>query len=335
MSEQLEDRFAAVVIGGRVGDAMGTPTEALSPEEIDTRFGWVDRFEGDGTDDSLMATVLAETLIATRGRGGSDDWAAAILEHRPQILDKRDKFFPSVLHLLEKLDSGYLPSTVALGNMPSTSSAMCIWPVGLVNAGDVEAARSQAYELARLIHVQDVDFCTDAAAAVAVAVSCAFLPGAAIRDCADAALSAIRPISGGRMRGMIADAIALAESSGTYAEFRRDYHGRFQQTIFCDSRETVPAAFALSVLAGGDLVTAVEYGANFGRDTDTIASMCGALCGALATDVPGAWEAQLGEAAVADARAVGARLAGTMRDRVADQDARLRFVRNVAGIGHG
>ncbi|MCU1439967.1 MAG: hypothetical protein JWP85_964 [Rhodoglobus sp.] len=330
----LERRFGAVVIGSRVGDAMGTPTEALPPEEIDARFGWVDTFEGDGTDDSLMATVLAGTLVATRGRASADDWAGSLIEHRADILAKRDKFFPSVLHLLEKLDSGYLPSRVALGNMPSTSSAMCIWPVGLVNAGDPDAARTQAYELARLIHVQDVDHCTDAAAAVAVAVAAAFLPDATIRTTVDAALGAIRPRSGMRMAAMIADAVALADACGSYADFRAQYHSRFQRPIFCDSLETVPAAFALSVLAEGDLKTAVEYGANFGRDTDTIASMCGAICGALAADAPAAWVEGLGAAAVGDARAMAQRLARTMRDRASDRERNMRVVRALAGIAH-
>ena len=52
----LAQRFLPVVVGARVGDAMGSPTEGLSAEEIRERFGWVDAFTGDGTDDSLMAT---------------------------------------------------------------------------------------------------------------------------------------------------------------------------------------------------------------------------------------------------------------------------------------
>jgi hypothetical protein len=50
--------------------------------------------------------------------------------------------------------------------------------------------------------------------------------------------------------------------------------------VMCDSRETVPAAIALALLASGDPVTAVTYGANFGRDADTIACMAGYICGA-------------------------------------------------------
>ena len=51
--------------------------------------------------------------------------------------------------------------------------------------------------------------------------------------------------------------------------------------ITCDSRETVPLTLALFLLADGDVEKCVTYGANFGRDADTIASMAGAIAGAL------------------------------------------------------
>ena len=96
---------------------------------------------------------------------------------------KRDKFFPSVLHTAEKLSFGFAPRRVAAGTMPSSSSAMCIWPVGLVNAGDPRAAAAQAYSLAALIHVGEVDFCQDGAAAVAAAVAVGVRPDADVADC--------------------------------------------------------------------------------------------------------------------------------------------------------
>ena len=52
------------------------------------------------------------------------------------------------------------------------------------------------------------------------------------------------------------------------------------QDVMCDSRETVPCVFALFYLADGDPVKSIIYGANFGRDADTIATMVGAMAGA-------------------------------------------------------
>src|SRR5205814_1204972 len=64
-ASDLVERAEGCLIGGLIGDAMGTPSEGLEPDEIERRFGWIDRFSGDGTDDSIMKYLLADALIAT------------------------------------------------------------------------------------------------------------------------------------------------------------------------------------------------------------------------------------------------------------------------------
>lgn len=334
MPDELTSRFLPVVIGARVGDAMGTPTERLEPSEIADRFGWVSDFAGDGTDDSLMATMLAHTLIDTGGHAIADDWAAQWMAEGEAIKAKRDKFFLSVLHTIQKLRYGWMPSQVAAGNMPSSSSAMAIWPVGLVNGGHPSEAATQAYALAGLIHVGDVDFCQDAAAAVAAAVAAGLRPGVEVREAFAVALDALRPVSGSRMRALIGEALRLAECSGGYEEFRREYHACCRQSIMCDSRETVPAAFGLALLARGDLVRGVEYGANFGRDADTIASMVGALCGAThgTLPLPAAWVDRLGGEAMRSAVHVAGQLAQAAQTKASQY---LKDLATVPGLVPG
>lgn len=319
MGEGLAARFLPVVVGSRVGDAMGTPTEGWEPEEIARRLGWVSNFEGDGTDDSLMATLLAQALVETGGQAGVDDWAAQWAAGKELVAAKRNKFFISVLHTMEKLSTGWLPRRVAAGNMASSSSAMCIWPVGLVNAGQIQAAATQAYALAGLIHVGEVDFCQDGAAAVAGAVAAGLRPGTSVAEAARRALDSLHPVSGKLMYSLISGSLALAEQSADYLEFRNKYQARFCQETMWDSRETVPAAFGLAVLAGGDLVRAVEYGANFGRDADTIASMAGAICGAArgSAPLPPAWVAGLGPAGMSSAAELAQQLGSTAQLKAA------------------
>src|SRR5215470_11243048 len=74
--DELEGRAYACLIAGLVGDAMGTPTENLEPNEIERQFGWVNTCSGPGTDDSLMKDLLCDALIATDGYATADDWAA-------------------------------------------------------------------------------------------------------------------------------------------------------------------------------------------------------------------------------------------------------------------
>lgn len=331
---ELARRFLPVVVGARVGDAKGAPTEGLSAAAIAERFGWVDGFAGAGTDDSLMATLLADALLASGGYAGADGWAEQWVSQRDRMQAIRDRFFPSVLHTADKLAWGFPPRRVAAGNMPSSSSAMCIWPVGLVNAGDPRAAADQAYALAALIHVGVVDFCQDAAAAMAAAVAAGLCPGTSVADACQEASNVLHPTSGALMRELILDAMAEADNASGYEGFRERYVQRFSQPIACDSRETVPAVFALTTLVEGDLRRGVELAANFGRDTDTIATMTGALCGAIGgpDTIPDAWLTALGPEAVLDAQDLAERLAQLARAKVADRE---RLARTVPGLADG
>jgi ADP-ribosylglycohydrolase len=261
---------------------MGSPTELLDPEEIERRFGWVDTFEGTGTDDVIMRDLLAAALIATGGYANADDWAHQWRTQSEKIFGgKANRFFPSILHAAEKLRRDYLPRLIAEGTMPTTTSAMAIAPVGIVNAGNPRAAAAQATEIASLVHVTHVAFCQDGAAAVASAIAAAFLPSATVNSVLEAAVDGIKPWSGAEMRTLIGEVLDLAKSSQDYKAFRKDFQERYCRPVICDSRETVPAALAMVWFAGGDPWKAVVLSANFGRDADTIGCMAGGICGAL------------------------------------------------------
>jgi len=278
------EKTLGCLVGGLIGDAIGTPTENMPYPEIETRFGWVADFDSDGTDDTVMKVMLAEALIRTDGFATYDDWARVWLDKWEAIFGaKKDKFFQSVLHTAVKLRQHSLPRTAALGNMPSSSSAMCIAPVGIVNACQPCQAAAQAYNLASLIHTHDVSFCQDGAAAIAAAVAAAFSPSATVDSILEAAQQAIVPLSGAEMAGLIEKAQAVADRSNDFRAFRQTIYAgeaRFFRRITCDSRETVPITLALFKLADGDVEKTVTYGANFGRDADTIATMGGSIAGA-------------------------------------------------------
>jgi ADP-ribosylglycohydrolase len=328
----LSDRILAVLVGARVGDAMGEPAEGMDAAEIDRRYGWVTAFDGAGTDDSLMASLLIEALVSSGGVASQDEWAARIAAGHELIYAQRQKFFISVLHLVAKLRRGVPPRTVALGNMPSSSSAMAIWPVGAVNAGQPARAAMQAYRLAALIHTYPVDFCQDGAAFVAATVAAGLRDSATISEACEEGLRQLDSASGEAMRALIASAIELAGEAGDYREFRTRYHASAHQPDACDARETVPAAAALACLARGDVKAAVEYGANFGRDTDTIATMAGAMCGATTrSPLPDAWLRQLGDTAVQSACDTAEQLAVTARALCAQTLAGVAAVPGLTG----
>lgn len=321
---EFQDRVLGCLIGGLVGDAMGTPTENMEHDDIASRFGWVTTVSGSGTDDSAMRTLLCEALLATGGYAGPDDWAERWIADGDVFTGAlRPKFFVSVLHTAEKLAIGYDSRSAATGNMASSSSAMCIAPVGIVNAGNPRAAASQAWSLGSLIHQGPVSFCADAAAAVAAAVAIAVVPGASLEEVLAAPGATLHPRDGAVMRDLIAQALTLAGRSSDYETFRRGFHRTFRQRVACDSRETVPATFGLLALAEGDPQRSVEYAANFGRDTDTIGAMVGAISGAMAgaRSLPAAWLTSLDPERLEGEQGMSAKLASLAIAKAADQRA--------------
>jgi ADP-ribosylglycohydrolase len=284
LNSPLYKKSLGCLLGGLIGDAIGAPAENMAYEDIEKKFGWIDDFDSDGTDDTLMKNLLADALVRSGGYATLDDWARQWIDQSSEIFGyKVGKFFQSVLHTAAKLRMHSLPRMAALGNMPSSSSAMCISPVGIVNACNPRAAAAQAYGLAGLIHVHDVGFCQDGAAAMAAAVAEAFKPGSSRDSVVRAALEAIIPWSGKELRGLVAQIMEVACAKPEYKDFRAEVYARqacFFKRITCDSRETIPIALALFWLADGDVEQCVACGANFGRDADTIASMAGAIAGA-------------------------------------------------------
>jgi ADP-ribosylglycohydrolase len=104
----------------------------------------------------------------------------------------------------------------------------------------------------------------------------------------------------------------------------------FLTPIMCDSRETVPLTIGLFLLAGGEVDRAVTYCANFGRDADTIASMCGAIAGAFrgATGIKKSWVEKAMRLETTDQRALADHLVGVALSKsLAEQQARARLER--------
>ena len=271
---QLLGKVYGCLLGGLIGDAMGAPVEGWLYSEIEEKVGWVSSFEGAGTDDSAVKLIIIRALMKNGGHITCDELAESFLKNRQFF----DLFYIPVRNMFHKLEEGTtLPLDAGYGNMQSSSSAMSISPMGIINAGNSRQAALETFDVAGLVHS---GFCRDAACAMAAAVAQALAPQTTVDEVLEAATKYLHQKSAHVMIGQIQSALERAKKLGNYKAFRESYYQDCLRCVICDSRETVPCAFALFYLANGDPVKAIEYGANFGRDTDTIASMVGALCGA-------------------------------------------------------
>ncbi len=266
------------LLGGLIGDAMGAPAEGKNFQEIEKEFGKINDFEGEGTDDSIVKSILCQAIIENGGYISADEWAKSFLENKKKFYDL---FYIPVKNMIHKIESKLtLPVYAGLGNMQSSSSAMGISPMGLINACNPRQAALETYEVAGLIHAGDSTFCRDGACAIAAAVAEAMKANATIESVVSSATNYLHKVSSAEMINCIRETIQMAESLGNYQEFRQKFYQDKLRSIACDSRETVPCALSLFYLARGDPTEAIIYGANFGRDADTIGTMAGALSGA-------------------------------------------------------
>jgi ADP-ribosylglycohydrolase len=266
------------LLGGIIGDAMGAPAEGKTYNEVKEKFGWIGDFRGSGTDDSAIKLILCEAILKSRGHVTADEWADAFLANKEKYYNY---FYVPVRNMFHKIESKLsLPVYAGLGNMHSSSSAMSISPMGIVNACNPRRAALETYDAAGLIHGGVSTFCRDGACVIAAAVAAAMAVAPTVDSVVEASQKYLHKDSSKEMLERIRLTLDMVKHTGNYESFRKEYYEKCLGDIISDSRETVPCVLALFVLAKGDPVTAIEYAANFGRDADTIATMTGALCGA-------------------------------------------------------
>jgi ADP-ribosylglycohydrolase len=287
---RLFDKTLGCLLGGEIGDAMGAPAENKTYREIAEEFGQITDFSGFGTDDSALKHILCDAIVRTGGYPTADAWAEEWLNQEDLFLKNRLFWTPVMNGFWKVRAEGVAPREAGRGNMASSSSAMCISPMGIINAGHPRQAALETYDVASLIHH---NFCRDAACSMAAAVAEAFHPDASVDSILRAAAAFLPPKSARVMREFIETTLALAREVGNYEGFREQYYAEriLPGIAMPDSRETVPVALSLFYLADGDPRRTILYGANFGRDADTIASMAGAIVGAFrgASGLPVSW----------------------------------------------
>ena len=210
----LEDRIYGCLLGGLIGDAMGAPTEGKTYQQIAETYGpqGVTDFSGVGTDDTAIREQLIDAILKSGGDVTCDHFAQSFIDHRRR--NYRLWFIP-VRNAFHKFEAGLrLPAYAGWDNMQSSSTAMSISPMGIINACDPRRAVLETLDVASLIHNGASGFCRDAACAMAAAVAAAFLPDATPDTVIEAATAYLLPVSAREIRGRIEETLALAGETG-------------------------------------------------------------------------------------------------------------------------
>ncbi|MFJ6668588.1 ADP-ribosylglycohydrolase family protein [Streptomyces sp. NPDC091383] len=336
--DQITERHGGLVhgvVGPWHGDAWRT-ARPLAPYH-----------KGDGhvTDDTLMTHALVR--VYDRVRDHLDAYALA--EHLVPDLMTNPRWIPELeaealpLHrlflaekwLVARLAYGHVdPREAGVGNIVNCGAAMYMAPVGLVNAADPRAAYAEALDVAG---AHQSSYGREAAGVFAAAVAAATAPDAT----ADSVVTACLALAKDGTRQAIEK---VCEVAGRHTDFASalgplraavepyDTVGPDYRTPSLGARrpsrlhsiEELPVALGMLVVSGGDYRHAVLGSVNYGRDCDSIATMAGALAGALGSPVPEEWAKTVAEASRLDLWQPARTLAQVAREVFALDRARRR-----------
>jgi hypothetical protein len=216
---------------------------------------------------------------------------------------------PDDIKLVQFLKAGVHPADVGGLSAWNALNAMtrASHPIGLINAGDPQAAVRDAADVGRMLF-RPADVALAWAGVYDAAISAALLPTATVNSVLETVFSVLdgfkaathRSWSGERMQAEIERGLEIA-SAGDFetvrGKFYEIYNGFGTPYAMSSAAETVTKALAMFRLSGGDAKTAILYGVNMGRDTDCLAATAGGLAGALSGigAVPAEWVAQVDE----------------------------------------
>lgn len=307
----LRDRILGSLALAGMGDALGAPTEQWTIDEIAARHGGlVMRFEvppedtfaganagrrGEVTDDASQMYYLARALVAAGGTLAHEGWVNCLLDW-VRTSPKAGFMGPSTAGIVKALqEGGDTDSVGVIGRSrrkmttvgTTNGAAMRVAPAALVHPGDIEAACEQA--LVTCLPSHDTEVAISAACSVAAAVAQALvspsldavieasLAGARLGE--QHARRQARSVAGPSYLARLQMALDIASNAhrGDYAFLRR-----MESTVGNSvlAAESVPAALGVVLYAQGDPLRTIALCASIGNDTDSIATMAGAIVGA-------------------------------------------------------
>ncbi|MEU8969686.1 ADP-ribosylglycohydrolase family protein [Streptomyces monashensis] len=313
--------------------------------------------KGDGhvTDDTLMTHALVR--VYARVRDHLDAYAVA--EHLVPDLMTTPRWIPELeaealpLHrlflaekwLVARIAHGHAdPREAGVGNIVNCGAAMYMAPVGLVNAANPAAAYAEALDIAG---AHQSSYGREAAGVLAAGVAAAATPGATPESVVAACLAlakdgtreAIEKVCEVAVRhrdfesalGPLRAAVAPYDTVGP--DYRAPSLGARRPSRL-HAIEELPVALGMLLVSGGDHRHAVLGAVNYGRDCDSIATMAGALAGALGSPVPEEWAKTVAEASRLDLWAPARTLTEVTREIfAADVRRRRAHERAVTALG--
>jgi poly(ADP-ribose) glycohydrolase ARH3 len=285
---KLLDRFRGAMIGVAIGDALGAPFEGAPPSDASRFSGWENgvphplRY----TDDTHMTLGVARALVECAGRLDCARMAEIFAnEYTREPWRGYGSGPPRVFELIQRGVAWTEAGAALFGGRGSfgNGAAMRSAPIGLLHFRRLHRADEVARTAARITHTHELGI--DGAAIIACAV------GLLVRASASGSLQKslfLREILRHARTREFHEALETVQHLGPGAPM--------QQAIAIlgngvEAHRSVPIALHTFLRHRDSFAASILHAVSLGGDADTIASMTGALAGALhgASAIPPAW----------------------------------------------
>jgi ADP-ribosylglycohydrolase len=298
----LEDRFQGCVLGLAIGDALGYPTEFLSLPEIQKRYGadGIQELSGNPalhSDDTQTSMAVARALIEA-GQDGVENWMEVVKKELLLWLRSPENDRApgnTTIKGCQQMEAGVPWTDSGLLDSKSCGAIMRVAPIGLYFHGDPSELRIAAWASALATHAHPTALVAAEVTAFCVAWATAGIDPSEyesqIHQIRHESIVAWEPVLGQiwKRAGYAAPQdylkvgwdelmaelgkipTAMAKDSSDVCEILGGGWG---------SDEALACALACVLKFPKDYVSAVRRGANTGGDSDSIASIAGAISGA-------------------------------------------------------
>jgi ADP-ribosylglycohydrolase len=315
MSSTKYDRIKGAYLGCAIGDAMGAPTETR-PTDL------IKKDVGNGKYVTKFVVPRSDTLAAGQPAGQcTDDFSVSYLSSKAFIeaggitrkaaekamveWSTYDRFYIAhsgptskrAISLIKGEEVDTKNDYACCANSWATNGAgMKAWVAGVFNIGNIDKAIDDCLTMCKVTH--DNPVALSAASAVAAAVSIAITKNSTIDDVVNAGIYGARQgyekswkFAKSSAGASVEERIRMAVTIGI--NYANDFDKLLEEMsgivgTGLNANEAIPAAFGFFVASKGKVMDAIYMGVNCGNDTDTIASIAGAIAGAYSgsKDIP-------------------------------------------------
>jgi ADP-ribosylglycohydrolase len=308
----LNEKFLGCIAGCHIGSAMGAAVEGWSYKKIEETYGTLDKLlpyehyhngwvrEPGTTEDGVERQKLIITsIIEKKDRVNAEDvrniW---IRDIKPESIGMVSEPFEATLLAMAK--SGIPARDIGkyCDYSGLVSFARSCHPIGLINAGDVDNAINDIYEVGQLYQMSNSRG-LKWAAITGIAIATATKADATI----DSVLGAIYDYGDKEVVKEIDNGLNITRKCKDFRELRKAfddvYSGVGIPYMFSYANEIVTKAISIFKMVNGNPKDAVIASVNMGRDTDCTAAIAAGISGSLsgAKYLPDEWLNQVDYAA--------------------------------------